>query len=525
VKPIDLEGLEKLPLASFAANTWKDTRKWVCDDDSYKHVTFAGKLERSRLSAEDERRMQQLGLIRELDASETPTGTTRLFWVAEQAKGRRRPIRWTKAINEALGRDTLRGMKMATRAEQVAQSLTGQWAICLDMSAWFDQIPLALDVQLRHCFIGRDGKIYCLTRLPMGQRQAVDVAVSITRLLLNFELPAGVTAQDCIDNVRFCGSREGVIEAALSFVQRCRLIGVTLNEVPLDRDPRETLAELAHQEGDWLGARYSYSNKTVKLSSKTIDKLKFAQQEAKQVLHAKNLASVFGLLFFASSVIDLCLAKRFTVLQFFRRFSSEVSANNGLWNAHVRVPDIAFRDLMKWIDDALVNVPRPIFDWSQQPSKYLFTDASAWGWGGILVDTLSGTVQHHSEPWKPSDPVNISHSVETEPEGAYRALCRFIPVTLPTGTRIELVTDSITTRAIVTKTYSGSLAVNRVGLFLAKFSHLAISATHIPGVENPADEISRGLQWSEKSEILIRKSMGFEPVGPPNVKHTVIEVP
>jgi hypothetical protein len=273
VKPIDLEGLEKLPLANSAANTWKDTRKWVCDDDSYKRVTFAGKLERSRLSAEDERRMQKLGLIRELDASETPTGTTRLFWVAEQAKGRRRPIRWTKAINEALGRDTLRGMKMATRAEQVAQSLTGQWAICLDMS------------------------------------------------------------------------REGVIEAALSFVQRCRLIGVTLNEVPLDRDPRETLAELAHQEGDWLGARYSYSNKTVKLSSKTIDKLKFAQQEAKQVLHAKNLASVFGLLFFASSVIDLCLAKRFTVLQFFRRFSSEVSANNGLWNAHIRVPDIAFRDL------------------------------------------------------------------------------------------------------------------------------------------------------------------------------------
>jgi hypothetical protein len=159
VKPIDLEGLERLPLASTATDTWKDTNKWVCADGSYKQVNFAGKLERSRLSAEDERLMQKLGLIRELDAAETPTGTTRLFWVAEQAKSRRRPIRWTKAINEVLGRDTLPGVKMAARAEQVAQSLTGEWAICLDMSAWFNQIPFAVDAQLRHCFIGHDGKI------------------------------------------------------------------------------------------------------------------------------------------------------------------------------------------------------------------------------------------------------------------------------------------------------------------------------------------------------------------------------
>lgn len=178
VKPIDIAALNALKTLPTDQGLWAQTSHWVfARENTYDQVSFSGKLERSRLSWADENTLVRLGLIRVLDERDAPLGTVKLFWVAEWAKRRRRPIRWTKDVNDILGRETLAGVKMPSRAEQLQQALTGCWSICLDMSAWFDQIPLSEEVQRQHCFIGRDGRIYCLTRLPMGQRQAVDVPI------------------------------------------------------------------------------------------------------------------------------------------------------------------------------------------------------------------------------------------------------------------------------------------------------------------------------------------------------------
>ena len=109
-------------------------------------------------------------------------------------------------------------------------------------------------------------------------------------------------------------------------------------------------------------------------------------------MEAKRLATVFGLLFFASSVIDLNLASRFNVLQFYRRFSADVTENPDLWRQWVRIPDGAFKDIIAWLHDALRNKAQPLVDVVARPKKIIFTDASSYGFGACCVDTTTGGV-------------------------------------------------------------------------------------------------------------------------------------
>ena len=73
-----------------------------------------------------------------------------------------------------------------------------------------------------YCFrVGED--VFCLTRLPMGQRQSVEVAQGATNVLLSFD-HRGATSQSCIDNVRFVGTKAEVLQAASTFIAaRCCL--------------------------------------------------------------------------------------------------------------------------------------------------------------------------------------------------------------------------------------------------------------------------------------------------------------
>ena len=235
-------------------------------------------------------------------------GTVVIFTVPEHFKQRRRVIKHTKAFNQAFGKDTLEGIRLLSNKDLVQSVHDGEYAICVDYSAYFDQIPLSENVSRGFCFpVG--GQWYRLTRLPMGMRQSVDVAQTASEVIASFAHPSGIRIDVYVDNVRILGHvKEDVIEAAVSLIQRCRAVNVQINEIAADEDAREAAKRLIRSDGEFLGVHFNYITKKVRVGEKAIAKLAALERllsAAQDRFSHRNFLGVFGLLFFALQVTRL----------------------------------------------------------------------------------------------------------------------------------------------------------------------------------------------------------------------------
>jgi hypothetical protein len=408
--------------------------------------------------------------------------------VAELAKARRRAIKHTKEINERFDKTTLVPALLPSRTAQSQQSASGKYAITLDFAAWFDQFELAQPIQFRMCFRS-GGKAWALTRMPMGQRHAVAVAQGATNVLLSFPLPTGVSTQSCIDNVRFVGPREGVIQAATKFVGRCRAVGITINELP-DAANDDTIRKLVHQRGDWLGAEYDYTSGRQRVAAKSMTKLAASWGRRTEWTH-RQYAAHMGLLFFTASVLRSPLASFYEAIKQLRLRSAALSRDDSLWTKPVEMAPGELESLTRWTDHASANAWTACLT-TTATHRYLITDASGWGWGAMLVDTKTGAMKSHGQAWTAEDKqtVDTEASTSAEPEAVLRALERFFhPAS--SGT-VAVLTDSTTARYALAKGYSPSFAVNAIAARVrARFPNLSLQMHHIAGVTNPVDGLSR----------------------------------
>jgi hypothetical protein len=492
VRPLDLNKLKHLEVEDHGVKErFIAASRWITDDGVYKELpgrSFSLRdLERAKLYTEDVREMLEAGQVREIPI-EQARGTVHLFAVAELAKARRRAIKHTKEINDRFDKATLLPALLPTRAAQSQQSASGKYAITLDFAAWFDQFELAQPIQTRMCFRS-GGKSWALTRMPMGQRHAVAVAQNATNVLLSFPLPDGVTTQSCIDNVRFVGPKEGVVKAAGVFVQRCRSVGVTINELP-DATDDTSLGRLVHQLGDWLGAEYNYASGVQRVASKSMKKLALSWEKRAHWTH-RQYAAHMGLLFFTASVLRSPLASFYEAIKQLRLRSAALTRDDSLWSEPVIMSQGELESLTQWTDHARANA------WTKCTTstpihRYLITDASGWGWGAMLVDTKTGTLKSHGQAWTADDKgiIDTEASTSAEPEAVLRALQRFFHRT-DTGT-VSVLTDSTTARYALGKGYSASFAVNAIAARVrAQFPNLRLQLHHIAGVMNPVDALSR----------------------------------
>ena len=205
----DIDQLSTLPVTDERAKAfWETARGWLSDVSYYdrvQRISSPKEILRCRLPVADVKRMQDHNLCRKLRPGEVPMGTVDLFPVAEPSKipPRRRRIGHTVTINRALDKSSLQKLSQPSRRQQLRQALDGEFCISLDFSAYFDAFEVQENIQMFYCFrVGED--VFCLTRLPMGQRQSVEVAQGATNVLLSFD-HLGATSQSCIDNVRFVG--------------------------------------------------------------------------------------------------------------------------------------------------------------------------------------------------------------------------------------------------------------------------------------------------------------------------------
>ena len=473
--------------------------RWVSDPQTYNDLPVEQRgVAETKLHKEDLRRMLEAGQIRPAEPEEI-TGYVHLFHVVEWAKQRRRAIKHTAAINEHYGKETLMPMHLPLREEQSAQTLEGRWAITVDFSAYFDQFPLHDEIARRMGF--RKGNThYILTRMPMGQRHSVAVAQLATELLLSFEMPPGTTAQAFVDNIRFVGTRQGVMAATAELARRCDHCGVTINELP-KQATSDNIEALLHQQGDWLGAHYDYARGTQCVAQKTLAKIKVSWEQRAEWTTRQYAAHV-GLLFFATSVLFINVASYFEAMKRLRARAREVEADEALWDAKVWLCPTELTDLERWTQVALENVPTECRSVDEHPGKVIVTDASDWGWGALFWDVRSGRTAAVQAQWSAMDKqqFDTSKSVYAEPEAVYRALCRFV---VPSSSESVLVlTDNTAARWALAKGVSPSFFINKVACRVRNtFPNLRLRLSHVPGQHNPADQISRGGYAPSTQEI------------------------
>ena len=374
--------------------------------------------------------MRNAGQVERIDPSYAHAGVM-MFPALELAKQRRRAIKHTKLINDFFGKDTVPKVTLPSRLDQSSQATKGKWSFQCDFAAYFDQFELAVEIRPLMCFVS-NGEAYALTRMPMGQRHSVGIAQGATNILLSFLLPRGVTAQSCIDNVRFVGPRAGVIRAASELIRRCRIVGVSINDLPATNSPQQdcqSVERMVHQQGTWLGAEYDYIHSRQRVADKSIQKLDVSWNN-RHSWTSKHYAAHMGLLFFAASVTRHNPGLHFEVMKRYRIRSANLTSDPSAWNTRVDMSSGEMAAMQSWTSAALANAWVPC-DHTGPATKLIATDASEWGWGAIFCDLLRGSVLTCSEAWSTLDrqKFSVSDSVyepEAEPEAVYRALCRFI---------------------------------------------------------------------------------------------------
>jgi hypothetical protein len=181
-----------------------------------------------------------------------------------------------------------------------------------------------------------------------------------------------------------------------------------------------------------------------------------------------------------------------------------------LWDTSVKLQQVESDDMGKWTESALTNPWVSCRD-SRPASKVLVTDASDWGWGAIFFDVESGTISTCSIPWSEEERVCLAteHSVYSEPEAVYRALCRFVRPS--EAHSIAVLSDSTTAVYALSRGYSPSFMVNAIANRCRRgFPNVRLDFHHVAGHLNAGDSLSRGLTPPSYQETVaaVRRMMG-----------------
>ena len=427
-----------------------------------------------------------------LPDGESPRSVVDVFTVQELFKLRERLIEHPYLIN-LWTKDDVPHTSFLSQIERHNALLHGDDSVTVDLdaSAWFDQFPLDESVRNFFCF-QFEGRWYRLKVLPMGLRQSVAIAHAATKQLLNFP-HEGVWAEPYIDNVRFVGPRHLVEQAVATFLERCRRVGVTLNEVDVT-DTSSPLADVAAslvtRRNEWLGEGYDFEAGTVEITEKTRTKVAEAAQVSEPTW--RNIAARVALLRYASSTAGLRLAPYFASLRAFSSAASMLDDRPDLWDKAAWVPQPHVKKCLdKWTEDVLRAPPRKV-EKLQRPAAVLITDASDWGFGGVFV-TADGGLVTHAQEWTAVEKLNgmSKKSVHAEPNAIVRLLRRFVRP-LEDNTVVVLSDNDAAVRAF-TKGHSPAFVINKGCLEIQHgFPRLKLLLCHTPGSGNPADGLSRG---------------------------------
>ena len=498
VKPMDLEALECLPNKTPACRKFLlEALRWIRDPHHIGRVTLQPK--RPRFS---KKHFEEMKGYKYKPLVGLPEGYVDSFVRAEPSKDpnhvhglRLRPLFAADANHEGASRDRLQMMKMPTKGEiRVQGADQPELVIQFDKLSYYDQFELSEGVKRKMCFHGPDGVVYALERLPMGLRPACEVAQATTWFLLDFPRSDRVRIATCIDNVRFVGPTEEVVEAVRTYLERCRVAGVQLDRWPKS-DSTEDIIAMGERAGDFLGEHYDYDRSKRKLTKKSVKKVEMLQKWYEEqhpttlILTARQMSVMMGLLFWTASVLNIPLAGYFHLMREYRRLAAKASLSAQYDETAAILTMTARRELEEWLRVATSNeevdmTPRR----EGSPSLTLVVDASAAGYGCIATTDFT-ECQVYGGQWRSDQRKDAQSSVWAEPEGIYLSCLRFVR---PTDKHVKVFTDHSPVVDAAKAGYARGFSPNLLLLRLRRmFPQTTFEIVHVRGINNPADRISR----------------------------------
>ena len=509
VKPIDLEKLTSLP------NKTPECKKfllhalgWLREGERYGKIDLNPRKPRFP----NDRFREMLG-YKYKPLYGIPEGFVDAFVRTEPSKDpahehglRLRPLFAPDANATAATREMLQEMKMPTKGEIRDQGADKpELVVQFDMESYYDQFACSESVKRKLCFLGPDGKVYALERLPMGLRPACEVAQATTWFLLDFEMGKSVRVATCIDNIRFLGKRSEVVPAIRTFLDRCRSVGAQLDKWPTT-DSDDDIVAMGERSGDFLGEHYDYDAGTRRLTKRTKEKVKMIESWVSQregqplTMSARQLSVLMGMLFWTAAVLNLPLCAYFHLLRDYRKACSMAAKEDDYDGVCTPISQTAIKELRLWLNSALENTPVPmrpkVFG---EPSLNLVVDASGVGYCAIATTTFTDS-QIMSGSWPSEKRKKAMSSVWAEPEAIYLACLRFVR---PTDSFVRVFTDHSPVvyahRAGYAKGFNPNLLIERLS---KTFPSTLFEIVHVKGECNPADRYSRlGAKTGEEMKL------------------------
>jgi hypothetical protein len=431
----------------------------------------------------------------------------------EVAKGRRR-ILGEPFVNDICGRDDLLYCRSSGPLRTRQLVLKYAYMIQFDQKSWYDQLPLAESVRAWHGVRTKWGNFW-LKSASMGGRGSCESAQGVTWTLATFDttelrLGEDFDASTIIDNVAFFAhSLDSLLAVALVFIRRCRLAGVQLNDIDVQMDDVDLLPLLRTRVVDdqtFGGERYDLSRKTRTLSEKSTAKVVHAI-ELCSITHGdgsmsvRNFAAIFGLLFYVAEVMGMQLDDvRDAIRVYCGVMRCTVGWARKQWD--LPVPShvyLVLPQVRRFLTNLLGRVHHgtAVDDVAAraQPSFTIVTDASWWGWAGVVIDHSTRSVKFAQGQW-PQHDLSFRSSVVAEPAAIVRVARAALPSDA-TGV-VHILTDHMgmvfaarargACRHVACNEYDAALRGLEVSHPRCRFT-----ADHVAGATNPLDAASRGL--------------------------------
>ena len=313
VSKLILSNLLQLPSSSQQILlSCKEQSRWLTDITMYNAVPrhYANEIPYTRMSKADIDTFVTTGALVPIEAADV-RGDVNFFDIPEWSKNRRRPIKQTKTINAALGKETIdQDMNIAGKKQIFDIIMKGEFCAAFDAAQFYDALCVAPEIGALMC-CKKGKKCYRVGTAPMGMRQSVQVAQRIMQQLVN--IPGDRTERAvCIDNGLLVGDFGSVKYDLVEARDRAKTTNLTLNEAEeLENDIDGCIV----QSTSWGGISFDLRTKETWLTEKVIKKIEISWGNRER-WSIRGFAAHTGLLFWSLGIIDVPLYNYFPLLQF-----------------------------------------------------------------------------------------------------------------------------------------------------------------------------------------------------------------
>ena len=396
---------------------------------------------------------------------------------------RQRMIYWPRRRNDVL----LQRYKPETHLFRISKyhaAIHEQAAITGDIKCGFYGIVIPTWARAWFRIVDRFGNVWQMTRLPMGIRTAVELMEIVTLAMIGH--PAVCKPQHVVNNVvkhgfvddfRVAGSVSDLMHAAQIIYNRCEVFDITL-KAPLTIQTRYI----------FLGLLWNHEQRTVAIGTKTLRKI---PTTIPHTMTFGDFQQLVSRLIYCAGALRCPLAPFYFALKWACRRCNDL--NNGRYapTDYLDMPDGVQHELDVWQAEIRGQHAFGPTSFAQRRHATLFTDASLYGWGAIII-TADHKVFIAGSKWsRPFTSGDISRLEAAAVRNATRAFANVILEHGSVDFRIDNTSVTSAVRRGIARAPALNVALAGILKWLSRYD-IVVTASYVKSDENLADPVSRG---------------------------------